>query len=183
MNVSYQNNKYNIELEDIKEHIKAIFELIQKPSKYVINKLKNERDNSIEFDESEIEHIRDQISKLYQKMDLIASQLKKNDLFYDEYFDFCEIEDMIKFTLNRNLSAISESDLNFISELIKDFYNLIDSKVRLVENAIFEENNFKTRYDTYLSDFNKSKRYFYKNIFDEKLDEDLFIKYCNLIME
>ena len=36
MQINYQN-KYNIDLEDIKEHLKAIFELILKPSKLNIS--------------------------------------------------------------------------------------------------------------------------------------------------
>ena len=36
---------------------------------------------------------------MYALMDSIASLLKEDDFFYDEYFDFCEIQDMIKYTL------------------------------------------------------------------------------------
>jgi len=181
MQINYQN-KYNIDLEDIKEHLKAIFELILKPSKQVINKIKNNPKN-IEFSNDEIQIIRHHMNKLYQDMDEICIELKRNDFFYDEYFDFCEIEDLIKYTLNRNLSLITESDFEFISELIKDFFNLIDFKLTLVENNVYDNEKFKRRYDRYLSDFDKSKTYFYKNICDESLDNDLFIKYCNIIME
>lgn len=181
MQINYQNN-YNIDLEDIKEHLKAIFELILKPSKQVINKIKN-KPKPIEFSDNEIQIIRYHMSELYHDMDEISIELKSNDFFYDEYFDFCEIEDMIKFTLNRNLSLITESDFEFISELIKDFYNLIDFKLTLVENKVYDDEKFKHRYNRYLSDFDKSKTYFYKNICDETLDDDLYIKYCNIIME
>lgn len=79
MHINYQNN-YNIDLEDIKEHIKAIFEMILKPSKQVINKIKNNPKN-IEFSNDEIHIIRQHMSKLYQEMDNISIELKRNDFF------------------------------------------------------------------------------------------------------
>ncbi|MDO5811045.1 MAG: hypothetical protein Q4Q37_08110, partial [Methanobrevibacter sp.] len=73
MQINYQN-KYNIDLEDIKEHLKAIFELILKPSKQVINKIKNNPKN-IEFSNDEIQIIRHHMNKLYQDMDEICIEL------------------------------------------------------------------------------------------------------------
>ena len=81
MQINYQNN-YNIDLEDIKEHLKAIFELILKPSKQVINKIKN-KPKPIEFSDNEIQIIRYHMSELYHDMDEISIELKRNDFFYD----------------------------------------------------------------------------------------------------
>jgi hypothetical protein len=168
MYADYQRNSY-IDLED---HLNAISEMVSKHSKNLVNTRKNKHC------EYEIREIRHQIFNLYQEMDEIAEELKKNDLFYDKYFDFLEIEDIIKYTLDRDLRLITESDFDFISKLIKDFYNLTYFK-----NEVFDNEKFETRYDSYLSDFNDSKTYFYNNICDETMDEDLFIKYCSIIMK
>ena len=180
MYVNSQNSAtVNIDLEKIEEYIKNVLKLIQDSSKQVINKITNKNKIKEEITEDEVKQ---HILLLYQKMDETSIALKKNDLFYQEYFEFREIEDMIKYTLNRNLITISESDLEFILNLVINFFKLIESKVNLKKDSIDEE-KFKVKYEEYLSTLDDYKIYFFDRIYDESLNEDAFIKYCNIIME
>lgn len=180
MHVNSQNSAtFNIDLEKIEEYIKNVLKLTQDSSKQVINKITNKNKIKEEITEDEVKQ---HILLLYQKMDETAIALKKNDLFHEEYFEFREIEDMIKYTLNRNLITISESDLEFILNLVINFFKLVESKVNLKKDS-FDEEKFKVKYEEYLSALDDYKIYFFDRIYDESLDEDTFIKYCNIIME
>ena len=116
-------------------------------------------------------------------MDSLSESLKKNQLFNDEYFDFCEIQDITKYTLNRRETLIANSDFEFHLELIISFSDMINYKIDLIEKNKFDEKEFESKYNSYLTIFNNSKTYFYENICDETLDDDLFIKCINSIME
>lgn len=180
MYVNSQNSAtVNIDLEKIEEYIKNVLKLIQNSSKQVINKITNKNKINEEITEDEVKQ---HILLLYQKMDETSVALKKNDLFYDEYFEFREIEDMIKYTLNKNLISISESDLEFILNLVINFFKLVESKVNLNKDSIDKE-KFKVKYEEYLSTLDDYKIYFFDRIYDESLDKEAFIKYCNIIME
>ncbi len=180
MYVNSQNSAtVNIDLEKIEEYIKNVLKLIQDSSKQVINKITNKNKIKEEITEDEVKQ---HILLLYQKMDETSIALKNNDLFHEEYFEFREIEDMIKYTLNRNLITISESDLEFILNLVMNFFKLVESKVNLKKDS-FDEEKFKVKYEEYLSALDEYKIYFFERIYDESLDEDAFIKYCKIIME
>lgn len=179
MYVNSQNSAtVNIDLEKIEEYIKNVLKLIQDSSKQVINKITNKNKIKEEITEDEVKQ---HILLLYQKMDETSIALKNNDLFHEEYFEFREIEDMIKYTLNRNLITISESDLEFILNLVMNFFKLVESKVNLKKDS-FDEEKFKVKYEEYLSALDEYKIYFFDRIYDESLDEDAFIKYCKIIM-
>lgn len=181
MYVNSQNSAtVNIDLEKIEEYIKNVLKLIQDSSKQVINKITNKNKIKEEITEDEVKQ---HILLLYQKMDETSIALKKNELFYDEYFEFREIEDMIKYTLNRNLITISELDLEFILNLVINFFKLVESKVNLKKDDSFDREKFKVKYEEYLSTLDDYKIYFFDRIYDESVDEDAFIKYCNIIME
>ena len=180
MHVNSQNSAtVSIYLEKIEEYIKNLLKLIQDSSKQIINKITNKNEIKEGITEDEVKQ---HILLLYQEMDETSVALKKNDLFYEEYFEFREIEDMIKYTLNRNLISISESDLKFILNLVINFFKLVESKVNLKKGSIDKE-KFKVKYEEYLSTLDDYKIYFFDRIYDESLDEDVFIKYCNIIME
>ena len=163
---SQNRTEFNIYLEKLEEYIKNVLKLIQNFSKSVINKITPNH-----------------ISILYQKMTETSNALKMNDLFYDEYFEFREIEDMIKYTLNRNISIISESDLNLILNLLINFSELIEFKINLIKDNSFNKKKFDVKNEEYSSTLDEYKLYFFDNIYDETLDEDTYVKYCNLIME
>ncbi len=181
INYHYPTDSKNIDLENIKEHLRNIVKIILESPKYLISKIKSEK-HDLNYEETlELKEINKNINQLYQIMDEIAILLKESPLFNDEYFDFCEIEDMTKYTLNREYSLIQDSDLEFILKLVKNFSELIDYKIDLIENDDFDEKSFEIKYNSYLTNFNNSQTYFYKNICDESLDDDLFIKYTNII--
>ena len=181
MYVNSQNSAtVNIDLEKIEEYIKNVLKLIQDSSKQVINKITNKNKIKEEITEDEVKQ---HILLLYQKMDETSIALKNNDLFHEEYFEFREIEDMIKYTLNRNLITISELDLEFILNLVINFFKLVESKVNLKKDDSFDREKFKVKYEEYLSTLDDYKIYFFDRIYDESVDEDAFIKYCNIIME
>ena len=185
---SYQNNSIGIDLENIEEILKKIAEIISKPSKYILNKLNSNStateditDESHNTENTIIEIENNKKLEIYNFLDSIANLLKEDDFFYDEYFDFCEIQDMIKDTLNRDL--IKKSDLVFILELVLNFSNLIYYKLNLKENDEFNVGDYESIYNLFLTKFNETQTYFYENICDETLDDDLFIEYTNIIME
>lgn len=183
---SYQSNYTGINLENIEEILKKIVETISKPSKYIFNKLNSSSTTTeditdkIQNTENIIIEIDDNKKfEMYNLVDSLAKLLKEDDFFYDEYFDFCEIQDIIKDTLNRDV--IKKSDLMFILVLVLNFSKLIYYKLNLKEN--FNADDYESVYNLFLTKFNESQIYFYENICDETLDDDLFIKYTNIIME
>jgi len=166
----YENNAQNTIFADIKEILNHIDELI---SDYILNKTQYNQSLIINGEK---------YLDLYDSMDWLAINLGKNPSFYDEYFDFCEICDIIKDTLNRD-ELIKQADLEFILNLIQNFSKLINYTIDLMENDAFNERNFNSRYNSYLTNFHKSEIYFYKNICDETLDDDFFSEYSNIIVE
>ena len=185
---NYQSNYIGVNLDNIEEILKKIAEIISKPSNYILNK--------INFSSTSAEDIADEIHttetivieiddnkkfEMYNLMDSIANLLKEDDFFNDEYFDFCEIQDMIKDTLNRDV--IKESDLVFILVLVLNYSELINYKLNLKENNNFNVDDYESVYNSFLTKFHESQSYFYENICDETIDDDLFIEYTNIIME
>lgn len=182
-----QNNYLSVNLEDIEEILKIIADVITKSPKYFINKITSSSTTAVElkYETKDFQKTNHNINneEIYDTMNSIASLLKKNELFYDEYFDFCEIQDMTQDTLNRDESLIKKSDLEFLLQLVKDFSEIINIKISLIENEEFDDEKYESEYNSYLNRFNKSKNYFYENICDEDIDEDLFIEYANIIVE
>lgn len=198
MQTNYQVNTQIIYLDDIEEYLKLIVEIVLKPSRYILKKIKSLNTSDIKefnkeryqtnyntlinnYDELEIKFNNDKIY-LYHEMDSLANSLKDNDLFYDEYFDFCEIQDIIKDTFDRNFSLIKDADFDFILDLVINFSKLINHKIDLVETNTFNEEKFESEYMDYLTNFNKSKTYYYENICDESIDDDVFKEFTNIIM-
>ena len=182
-----QNNYLSVNLEDIEEILKIIADVITKSPKYFINKITSSSTTAVElkYETKDFHKTNHDINneEIYDTMNSIASSLKKNELFYDEYFDFCEIQDMTQDTLNRDESLIKKSDLEFLLQLVKDFSEIINIKIGLIENEEFDDEKYESEYNSYLNRFNKSKNYFYENICDEDIDEDLFIEYANILFE
>ena len=147
----HENNTQKIDLEDIKEILRHIAEMISKPSEYISDKIRSDS-NEIKSRNIQVTPItyEEKHTALYNSMDSLATALKNNELFYDEYFDFCEIQDMIKDTLNRDSALITQSDLEFIMGLVEDFSRLLNCKIDLIENNEFNEKEFESGYDSYL---------------------------------
>lgn len=194
MVTNYQINNQCLDFKDLEDYLELIAEIVLKPSRYLLNKLNSLHSNNEEkyqknheilineYVELKNKFDNDKIN-LYQDLDLLAISLKENELFYDEYFDFCEIKDMIKDTFDRDLSSINNDDFEFILELVTDFSEIISYKYRLIENNDFDETIFESKYNEYLTNFNKSKSYYYENICDESIDDELFKEYSRIIME
>lgn len=198
--IMFENSLINVDifyLEDIGEYLSYISELFLKPSRYLLKKLNSLKTSEIKkvdersqinfaaltkkYNQLQSEFESNKII-LYDEMDLLAAVLKENELFYEEYFDFREIQIIIKYTLDREFSLIESSDLDFILNLVKDFSEFIYFKLDLLEKDIFDENKFESYYTDFLTKFTKSTDYFYENICDETLDDDLFREYTNIIM-
>lgn len=194
MVTNYQINNQYAGFKDLEDYLELIAEIVLKPSRYLLKKLnslhvndeekyqKNHEMFINEYDELKNKFNNDKIN-LYQNLDSLAISLKESELFYDEYFDFCEIKDMIKDTFDRDLSLINNDDLEFILELVADFSEIISYKSVLIENNDFDESIFESKYNEYLTNFNKSKSYYYENICDESIDDELFKEYTKIIME
>ena len=177
MMANYQNNVQYIDFEDLEEYLELIVEIVLKPSRFLLKKLNSLSNRKIKkvnkekyqanqdilinkYNELEVEFNNDKIN-LYQEMDSLASSLKNSDFFYDEYFDFCEIKDIIKYTFDRDFSLIKDEDLEFILELVISFSKIISYKLDLIENDSFNEKKFESEYNDYLTNFNKSITYYY----------------------
>lgn len=199
MLTNYQVNTQIIYLEDIEEYLKLIVEIVLKPSRYILKKIKSLNTSDIKefnkeryqinydtlinsYDELENKFNNDKIY-LYREMDSLANSLKDNDLFHDEYFDFCEIQDIIKYTFDRDFSLIKDADFDFVLDLVINFSKLINHKIDLVETNSFNEEEFESEYIDYLTNFNRSKTYYYENICDASIDDDVFKEFTNIIME
>lgn len=198
MLTNFQSNNQIISLEDIEEYLRFIAEIVLKPSRYLLKKLNSLNSGNIDdvnkmkyqanhdellnkYNELKGEFNNNKV-KLYLEMDSLADSLKENDIFYDEYFNFCEIKDMTKDTFDRDFSLIKNDDFDFILDLVVNFSNLINYKINLINTDMFNEREFGLEYDDYLTSFNKSKTYYYENICDESIDDDLFVEYTNIIM-
>ena len=198
MLINYSFNNQTISLEDIEEYLKFIAEIVLKPSRYVLKKLNALNSRNIDefnkeryqinhdtlinkYNELELEFNNNKLN-LYHEMDLLANSLKENELFYDEYFDFCEIRDITKDTFDRDFSLIDDEDFDFILKLVVNFSKLINYKIKLLESGTFDEEKFQSRYYDYLTGFNKSKTYYFENICDDSIPDDLFVEYTNIIM-
>ena len=153
MVTNYQINNQYLDFKDLEDYLELIAEIVLKPSRYLLNKLNSSHINNEEkyqknhemlineYNELKNKFDNDKIN-LYQDLDLLAISLKENELFYDEYFDFCEIKDMIKDTFDRDLSSINNDDFEFILDLVTDFSEIISYKYRLIENNDFDETIF-----------------------------------------
>ena len=126
---------------------------------------------------------------LFWKLKNLSKLLKENqDIFQNEYYDCLEINDMIKYTLNRNNSLITATDLNFINSLNDSFFELILYKLNLLKDnhCEFNEtffNDFNIKYDEFTNNLIKSKEYFYNNIYSESYDKQDIIDYLKVAWE
>lgn len=181
---NYQNNvNFSIDLENIENYLNKIVELISTPSKKVINKIIDKTKSSNEpSHDGYLNEINVKINNLYHNMDEIVILLKNNNFFNDEYFDFCEIQDMIKDTLNRDLIKITNDDLAFVIDLIRNFSDLVGYKIMLAENTNFNNKDYKLKHQSYFSNLNELKSYYYDNIYGGIVDEDLFLTFSQIIM-
>ena len=126
---------------------------------------------------------------LFWKLKNLSKLLKENqDIFQNEYYDCLEINDMIKYTLNRNNSLITATDLNFINSLNDSFFELILYKLNLLKDNHCEFNetffdDFNIKYDEFTNNLIKSKEYFYNNIYSESYDKQDIIDYLKVAWE
>ena len=180
-NVANNENNFLFAFDETKTYLKNIISIIIESPKTIKNKLKNSN-NKETYTQTEITKIKNNINNIYQKIDDLCVSLKNNEYFKEEYFDFRDIGDMIKDILNRDINSITKSDLDFILLLLNDFTQLIECKVELIENNEFNVEKFKSIYNDYLTTFNKSKTYYYENIYDESIDDELFIEYSNVLL-
>ena len=192
MVTNYQINNQSVNFEVLEEYLEFMAEIVLKPSKYLLEKLSSLHDNEEkyqtnhdmfinEYNELKTKFANGKIN-LYQNLDSLAISLKENSLFYDEYFDFCEIKDIIKDTFDRDFSLINNEDFEFILALVIDFSEIINYKSELIKNNDFDESIFESKYTEYLTNFNKSISYYYENICDESIDDELFKEYTKIIM-
>ena len=192
MVTNYQITNQSVNFEVLEDYLELMAEIVLKPSRYLLKKLSLLHDNKDnyqtnhemlinEYNELKNKFDNDKIN-LYQNLDSLAISLKENDLFYDEYFDFCEIKDIIKDTFDRDFSLINNEDFEFILALVIDFSEIINYKSELIKNNDFDESIFESKYNEYLTNFNKSKSYYYENICDVSIDDELFKEYTKIIM-
>lgn len=171
MEVTYQKTaELNMDILSFKRYSGVIFFLIR-PKKilYVVTKI---------F-----------IKIVFYKLDELSNLIKKNqDIFPNEYYDCLEINDMIKYTLKRDISLITPDDLNFIDDMHHCFFELVLFKLNLLKenNCAIDETfykNFNPKYGSFNHDLIKFKEYFYSNIYQESVNEDDVLDYLKVAWE
>ncbi len=126
---------------------------------------------------------------LFRKLDNLSKLLKENqDIFPNEYYDCLEINDMIKYTLKRDMSLIKQDDLNFVSDIHNSFFELTLIKLELLKknDCEFNENfynEFNPKYQEFNSNLIKYKEYFYSNVYQESFDEKDVLDYLKVAWE
>ena len=96
---------------------------------------------------------------------IYRNYLKENqDIFPNEYYDYLDINDMIKYTLKRNNSFITNNDFNFVNFLIDIFFKLILYKLNLLKDNEYKFNetfpyDFNIKYGKFNIGLFKSKEY------------------------
>lgn len=172
MNITYQKTtQLNTDIISFKKYI-GILSLLLIPSKRIILNL-----------------IASFIKKrLFNKIDKLSMLLKENqDIFPREYYDWLEINEMIKYTL-RDAMTIKQEDLNFVTNMLNSFFELILSKLNLLKsnNCEFNENfnnEFNIKYDEFNLELYEFKEYFYNNIYQESFDVEEIIDYLKVAWE
>ncbi len=126
---------------------------------------------------------------LFRKMDEFSKFLKRNrDIFPNEYYDCLEINDMIKYTLKRDISLTRPEDLEFITDISNSFFDLTTSKLDMIrDNDCRIDETFHDTYNPVYDSFNaellKYKEYFYANIYNESYDEQDIADYLKIVWE
>lgn len=167
-NINHAN--LTLDLDEFEKYVKYISNLILRPPKHIF--------------ESVIKLIfRYYKYKLFKNMSHFASSLKKrDDLFYDEYYYFVEIQDMVEYTLNRDFSKITNDDLDFILEIFLNYFDFLSYKLDVLENKI-ENGDISSKLEAFNRKMDESKKFYFKNICLEDMDMDIFVEYSNIIME
>lgn len=169
-NINYTNSNLIIDSNELEKYVKDISNLILRPPKYVFEGI-------IKLIFRYYKH------KLFKNMSHFANSLKKrDDVFYDEYYSFIEIQDMTEYTLNRDFSEITNDDLDFILEIFINFFDFLSYKLDVLEHKI-ENGDIPSRLELFNRKMDESKKFYFKNICKEDMDMDLFIEYSNIIME
>ena len=125
MNVMYQDNSKNINLEDIRQILKVISDLISKPSRYMLNKFKSNPNNQY-------------INKEYNKQE---EHLTKDDkIKYELILGFRKINGINKkeFYNKYNINLL---DINKIKELIDKEYLIEDNDNIYINNKYIYVSN------------------------------------------
>lgn len=172
MEISYQKtNQLNTDIISFKKDI-GIMSLLLIPSKKILNWFAK----IIKW-------------RLFKKMDKLSKLLKENkDIFPNEYYDCLEINEMIKYTLNRDYSLIKQDDFNFINDMNNAFFELILCKLTLLKDSGCEfnesfHNKFDSKYDKFNENLINFKEYFYSNIYQESFNEQDVIDYLKVAWE
>lgn len=176
MEVNYQKTmQLNTDITSFNHHI-GVLSLLVIPSKRLVNYgvvILSKFIKKLLFREL------NKLSKLYYE---------NRDIFPNEYYDCLEINDMIEYTLNRDLSLIKPEDLRFVNHMSNSFFELTSSKLELLKdnNYVIDEkfyDSFNPKYDQFNRDLIKSKEYFYRNIYNESFDEQEIADYINVAWE
>ena len=102
------------------------------------------------------------LASINNLMNDIADKLEVLDSFENEFHNFLSIQNMIRY-ITGDIGRYF-CHLTFVRELTSSFYDLINTKIRLIENNEYESYNeiYKT-FDDYLF---KQEEFFYLNIFE-----------------
>ena len=169
-NINYTNSNLIIDSNELEKYVKDISNLILRPPKYVFEGIIKLIFRYYKY-------------KLFKNMSHFANSLKqRDDVFYDEYYSFIEIQDMIEYTLNRDFSEITNDDLDFILEIFLNFFDFLSYKLDVLEHKI-ENGDISSRLELFNRKMDESKKFYFKNICKEDMDIDLLIEYSNIIME
>lgn len=111
------------------------------------------------------------ISKL-NDFRILLSQFKD---FEEEYYDYCDIQEMANYILKNN-KLINKDNLSFINEIFNSFCDIL--KCKYSEGYLEKYNNFSSK----LIDW---QQYFFTEIYtpSECYDEEALSKITNLLLD
>lgn len=111
-------------------------------------------------------------------MNDISDKLEELDCFENEFHNFLSIQNMISYITMDIEKYILFS--YFVKELTSSFYELINTKIRLIENKQFK--NYNEIYKSFNDNLFNHEEFFYLNIYEPTHQYDNLIREVNNIL-
>ncbi|WP_298498791.1 hypothetical protein [uncultured Methanobrevibacter sp.] len=166
MNIYNSDGKINFDvLDEIYRKIRKIFTNVKTQKEYSLEEL-------IEIYSNDAVFLRD-LKVIEISMSEIADILEPIEILEKEYYNFLTIRRMINYILNEIKLFIVH--LNFIEELLINFFNIIHQKLN-------SDGNYQELYSTFVTNLEKQKVFFFEKIFEFSDDyNDLIVDVTNVL--
>ncbi len=154
---------------DVKQFVSSYYNFFKKHLKNIINNIKNIK-NSIK---QTLSKIKKDIINIKKELINISLKLREYKFFKKEFLNFLKIKEMVEYIINKNL--IQVKTIEFIENLLINFYNLIDEESKDMAN----KNEKLNKFNLFIY---SQEDYFYSNIFNSSRQyDDSFVKITNIL--